>query len=287
MPSGRALLVGLAAGLLHAALLVAVALELGYEVGPTDYSFVGATWRYGGLVVVAALPVWLAVRHRVVVPLVLLVVVTGYVLGMELTPPGPTFRDVAEVERLSEPTGIVVVENGLYVVRYMVNASVWVVGFLFAGLTEYAARTSTDALPAVTSAPAWLTLQGTRQDAAVLAAALGLVHATVMVWFAVRLGVTASGGFEAVLYLYGAVGTWLLAAVPLYLLVRHGLVAPAALLSALVLFDAFAEFSASVEDPHALYFGAWFFFLGVLLVVAGVEWGLRRGEVLGWAQSLG
>jgi hypothetical protein len=287
MPSGRALLAGVAAGLLHAALLVGVALELGYEVGPTDYSVLGVTWRYGGLVVLAALPVWLAVRHRVVVPLVVVVVVTGYVLGMELTPPGPTFRDVAEVERLSEPTGVVVVENGLYVVRYMVNASVWVVGLLFAGLVEYAVRRTTGGLPAVTAAPAWLPVQGSRQDAAVLAAALGLVHAAVMVSFAVRIGVTGSSGFEPLLYVYGTVGTWLLAAVPLYLLVRHGLVAPAALLTALVLFDAFAEFSASVEDPHVLYFGAWFFFLGVLLVVAGVEWGLRRAEFVGWAQSIG
>ena len=32
---------------------------------------------------------------------------------MELTPPEPTFRDVAERERLDELTGIIVVENGL------------------------------------------------------------------------------------------------------------------------------------------------------------------------------
>jgi hypothetical protein len=71
---------------------------------------------------------------------------------------------------------------------------------------------------------------------------------------------------------------WLLAAVPLYLLVRQLLVGPAALLAVLVLLDVRAEFTASVEDPHALYFGGWFLLLGVLLVVAGLEYGLRRLE---------
>ena len=40
-----------------------------------------------------------------------------------------------------------------------------------------------------------------------------------------------------------------------------------------------AEFTASVEDPHALYFGGWFFYLGILLIVAGIEYGLRRLDV--------
>lgn len=101
-----------------------------------------------------------------------------------------------------------------------------------------------------------------------------------MVWFAVRLGVTISGGFEWVLYLFGAVGMWVLAAVPLYLLVRHQVVMPAMLLTLFVLLDVRAEFTAGVEDPHALYFGAWFLYLGVLLVVAGVEYGLRRLNVI-------
>lgn len=270
----------LVAGLVHAAVLLTVAVSLGYSVGPANYPPVGLLWRYGGLVLVAAVPVWLAVRYRLVAPLVALVLVTGYVLGMELTPPGPTFRDLAELEGLPEPTGIVVVENGLYVVRYMVNASVWTVGFLLVGLVEYVVRTAWRVLPS--AAPVrWLSAPASRRRAGTVAAAGGLLHAAVMTWFAARLGVSVSGGFEPWLFLFGVVGMWLLAAVPIYLLVRQLLVGPAALLALLVLFDARAEFTASVEDPHALYFGGWFLFLAVLLVVAGVEYGLHRLDLSG------
>jgi len=133
MPSGRPLLISLFVGAAHAVGLLSVAHGLGYAVGPAAYTAVGLGWRSGGLAVVAALPVWLALRSR-------LVATTSYVLGVELTPPGPTFRDVAELERLAEPTGITVVENGLYIVRSMTNASVWTVCFLVIGLFEYGLR---------------------------------------------------------------------------------------------------------------------------------------------------
>jgi hypothetical protein len=243
------------------------------------------SWRYGGLIVVAAIPVWLALRYTLVTPLCALVLTTGYVLGMELSPPGPTFTDVAELERLSEPTGIMVVENGLYIVRYMINASVWTVGFVFVGLVEYVSRRSWDWLPVPTPVE-WVTSPASRQQATTIATVGGLLHAGVMVWFAARLGVTATGGFELLLYLFSTVGMWLLAAVPLYLLVRHRLVSPATLLTVFVLNDARAEFVASVDDPHVFYFGAWFVFLGVILIAAGVELGLRRLVLLERVQSL-
>jgi hypothetical protein len=279
MPSSRNVAVSLLLGLSHAGVLLLVAARLGYAVGPGEYSLVGMSWRYGGLVVVAALPVWLALRFTLITPLCALLVTSGYVLGMELSPPGPTFRDVAELERLAEPTGIVVVENGLYSVRYMLNASVWTVGFVFLGLIEYTVRLDWDWLPSVPTPAERATIPASRQQAATIATAGGLLHAGVMVWFAVRLGVSATGGFELVLYLFSAVGMWLLAAVPLYFLVRHRLVSPATLLAVFVLIDARAEFVASVDDPHAFYFGAWFVFLGVVLVAAGVELGGRRLEV--------
>jgi hypothetical protein len=275
MPSTRAVLGSVLVGIVHAVVLLSVAIDLGYAVGPAEYSVVGALWRYGGLVVVAALPVWLAVRYRVVTPLLALVVTTGYVLGMELTPPGPTFRDVAELERLDSPTGIIVVENGLYIVRYMVNASVWTVGFLFLGLVEYTVRTIWTWLPAVPRSIPGLSIPASRERAVGIAAVGGMLHAVVMVWFAHRLGVTMSGGSDLVLYLFGVVGMVVLAGVPLYLLVRHRLVAPATALTAFVLLDARAEFTAGVDGPHALYFGGWFFYLGIILVVAAVEYGLR------------
>lgn len=279
MPSKRALLLSFVIGLLHAVGLLFVALELGYSVGPAEHSILGLTWRYGGLVVVAAIPVWLAVRYRIVVPFVALVLTTGYVLGMEFTPPGPTFRDVAELERLEEPTGIMVVENGLYIVRYMVNASVWTVGFLILGLIEYTVRSIWEWVPAVPTL-SWLSIPSSRRTAVIIATGGGLLHTVVMTWFAFRLGVTASGGFEWLLYVFSIGGMVVLAFVPLYLLVRHRLVTPAALLAVFILLDVWAEFTASVEDPHALYFGGWFFYLGILLVAGGIEYGLRRLDVI-------
>ena len=280
MPSRRAVGFSLAIGVIHAAGVLLVALSLGYSIGPSQYSLGGLLWRYGGLVVVAAIPVWLAVRFRLITPVVALVLTTAYVLWMELTPPGPTFRDVAELERLAEPTGILVVENGLYIVRYMVNASVWTVGFLFLGLVEYVIRNMWTRVPSISGSVPWLSIPVPRRRAIAIASVGGLLHAVVMVWYAARLGVTLSGGFEWLLYLFGAGGMWVLAAVPLYLLVRHCLIAPAALLTVFILIDVQAAFTASVEDPHALYFGGWFLYLGILLIVAGIEYGLRRLDVL-------
>jgi hypothetical protein len=97
-----------------------------------------------------------------------------------------------------------------------------------------------------------------------------------MGWFVVRLGVTATGGLGLLLYLFSTAGMWLLAAVALYLLVRHRLVFPVTLLTMCVLMDASAETVASVEDSHALSFGAWFAFVGVGLITAGVGIGGRR-----------
>lgn len=276
MRASRRIGVCLAAGLLHAVGLLFVALDLGYAIGPSAYTPIGALWRYGGLVVVAAVPVWVALRYRLATPLAVLVLTTGYVLGLELSPPGPTFRDVAELERLAEPTGITVVEDGLYIVRYMINASVWTVGFLFLGLVEYAVRTRWDRLPAVRSPPGWLAIPTTSRRAAAVSSAGGLLHAFVMGWFAYRLGVSVSDGFGPLLYLYGALGMWLLASVPIYLLLRHRLLSPMGLLTGFVLFDVQAAFSATVESPHALYFGGWFVLLGVLLAAGGIEYGIRR-----------
>lgn len=282
MPSLRTVLFSVLVGIVHAATLLAVAMHLGYSVGPSHYTAVGAAWRYTGLVVVAAVPVALAVRYRIVAPLAALLLTTGYVLGMELTPPGPTFHDVAELEpSVQGPTGITVVENGLYVVRYMINASVWTVGFLLLGVVEYAVRTAWEALPSVREPPRWLPIPASRRRAAAVAAGFGLLHAGVMAWFASRLGVSVSGGGAWALYLFGTAGMWLLAAVPVHLLVRRRLVSPALTLAFLVLSDVRSEFTAGVEDPHALYFGAWFAFLAVILVVAGVEYGLRRVDISG------
>ena len=266
----------LLAGLIHAAALLGVALYLGYSLGPSEYSIFGMAWRYAGLVVVAIIPVWFAVRYRIVLPLVALALTTGYVLGMELIAPGPTFRDVAELEHLDEPIGIVVVENGLYIVRYMLNASIWTVGFLFLGVIEYTVRTCWGWLPSVSSPSSSIQLPVSRRQAAFLATIGGVFHAIVMLWFSLRLGLAFSGSYGWVLYVVSTGGMWILAAIPLYLLFRRQLISPAMLLTVFILLDVWSDFTASVDDLHALYFGAWCVSLAILLVAAGLEYGLRR-----------
>lgn len=279
MPSIRSILISLLIGLVHAGTLIAVALTLGYSIVPSEYTILGLGWRYGGLAVVAAVPVWLVLRYRIIAPLIALILTSGYVVGMELTPPGPTFRDVAELERLGEPTGILVVENGLYIVRYMLNASVWTVGFLFLGLIEYTVRTGWKRLPTVPSPSPLILLPASRGQALRIATVGGVLHTVVMLWFALRLGLSVSGEFGWLLYLSSTIGMWILAAVPLYLLVRHLVVAPATVLTVFILLNVQSEFTAGPDDPHALYFGAWFFYFGLLLIVAGIEVGLRRLQI--------
>ena len=66
MPSIRSILVSSLVGLVHAGTLIGVALTLGYSIGPSEYTSFGVGWRYGGLVVVAAVPVWLVLRSRII-----------------------------------------------------------------------------------------------------------------------------------------------------------------------------------------------------------------------------
>lgn len=266
MPSRRILAASALVGVGHAAALLGLALVLGYPVGPDHYGPVGLLWRYGGLVLVAAVPTALLFRYGLVSPAAALAVTAGGVALLELSPPGPTF------ERLGTA---LVVEDGLYVVRYMVNATVWLCGYLLVGLVEYAVRREHPRLPGVEPVP-WLPVPASRRRATSVASAVGLLHAVVMTWFAARLGVTVSGMPDWPLFLFGAGGMWVVAAVPAYLLLARRLVAPATLLAALVLWDARTELGASVEDAHALYFGGWFLVLALVLVAAGVEYALRR-----------
>jgi hypothetical protein len=111
-----------------------------------------------------------------------------------------------------------------------------------------------------------------------------VVVAAVPLWLVLRYRIIApllalAGEFGWLLYVSSTLGMWILAAVPLYLLVRHLVVTPATVLTAFILLDVWAEFTASPADPHALYFGVWFLYLSLLLIVAGIEIGLRRLQI--------
>jgi len=274
MSSTRRVLLSLGLGVLYALGLFVLASRLGYAVGPSEHSLIEFGWHYGGLVAAAAFPIWSALRYRLLTPLVALIAVTGYVVGMELLAPGPTFHDIAELEGLAEPTGIIVVENGLYVVRYASYASVWLVGFAGLAVLEGTARTTWTRLPSPPEQP--LRLVGGRQHTRLIAVASGLVYVVVMTWFAVRLNVVLAGGRTLLLYAFGGVGMWALGSLPLYFLGRYRLFAPLALATLFTFADVAAEFTASVESPHALYFGGWFLPLGLIFLAGGLEAVIRR-----------
>lgn len=265
----RSMLLVMTAGVCHAALIIGVALRFGYDVGPSAYTPGDVVWRYGGLIVLGALPVWLAVKGRLLVPLTVVAVFAGFALFMELTPPDPTFRDVAELEGVDGPTGYTVVENGLYLVKYTSAWYVWTAGAIVGGLWEHVVRTRSTWLPN----PRWNILFCDDVDNALLiAAAAGGVHA------AASLGYAWGGGMldTPILVAWAVVGSVSTMAIPVYVLIRYDLSWPTAVAVVFVLNSVHSQQYAGPADPHALYVGGWFVFVGLSLVVGTVEYGLRR-----------
>lgn len=267
-------------GLVHAAVVVVVAAQYGWDFGPiiANRALPPSTlvWRYGGLVLLGAVPAWLALSDRLVSPLLVVAVLAGYAIGMEITPPDPTFMDVAEIEPgIDEPTGHTVVQDGLYVIKYTEAWYVWFVGAVLAGLWEHVARARSGRVP---DPGGWSRLSGisritSREGAVRIALAAGGLHAAASLGYATGWGIAGS----IPLFVWGLVGGVALLAVPTYLLVRYGLVWPLPVAIVLFLNSVHSQaYVAGPGDPHALYVGAWFFFLGLPLLVAGGEFGARK-----------
>lgn len=266
----RHALVALLVGVGHAAVVLGVALEYGYDVGPAAYSVGGVLWRYGGLVALGAVPAWLALDARLVTPALLVGALAGLALYAELTPPPPVFRDVAELEpSVDGPTGITVVENGLYLVKYLRAWYVWTASAALVGFWESVVRNRFRWLRP--PARAWDPPSTTR-SALLVAAAAGLVHAAASLGFGSVQGLNAS----LAMWVWMGVGGVLLLALPAVLLVRHDIATPMAVATLSLVNSVHSQQYAGPGDPHALYLGAWFVFLGVALVPGGVEYGIRR-----------
>jgi hypothetical protein len=263
-------LVALLVGIVHAAVVLGVALHYGYDVGPSAYSVEGVLWRYGGLVALGALAAWLALEARLVVPLVLVSLLAGLALHAELTPPDPVFRDVAELEpSIDEPTGFTVVENGLYLVKYLSAWYVWTAGAALAGMWEYLVRSRRGWLPAPTRK--WA-VAATLRTGVLVAAGAGAIHAAASLGFGFTRGIDA----PPLLWLWMGVGGVLLMAAPAYLLVRRDLVTPMGVAVLMLVNSVHSQQYAGPGDPHALYLWGWFVFLGIALLPGGIEYGIRR-----------
>lgn len=263
---GMALLVGVA----HAALVVGVGLRYGYNIGPSAYPPQIVLWRYGGLVVLGGVPIWLALKDRLILPVALVTLLAGLAFYAELTPPAPTFQDVADLEpSIDGPTGITVVENGLYLVKYTSAWYVWTVGALFAGAWEHVVRTRQAWLPAPHLDINILT---DRARSLWVGACAGGIHALASVLFGWRLGMAD----DPLGIAWALAGGVLFLGVPTYLLVRHDLVWPTAIATILFLNSIHSQQHTGPSDPHALYVFGWFVFLAIALVPGLIEYMLRR-----------
>ncbi|MEY7851440.1 hypothetical protein AB7C87_19825 [Natrarchaeobius sp. A-rgal3] len=263
--------IAVAVGIAHATLLVGVALRLGYDTGPTLAAPLESIVRYGGLIALGAVPVWLALEDRLVVPLVVVGVLVGLALYWELTPPAPTFQDVAEIEpAIDEPTGHTVVSDGLYLTHYVSAWYAWLAGAVLAGFWEHVVRARTRWLPD----PAHnLPIPSDRRGAGILAVIAGLVHTLASLGIASSWGMTGPSG----IYVWGALGGVVAFAVPTYLLLRHDLALPTAVAVVLFVNSVHSQqYVSGPGDPHVLYVGAWFVFLGIALFVGALEYGLDR-----------
>lgn len=258
-----ALLLAILVGVAHAAAIYWVALSLGYPVGLADYGVAGLLWRYGGLAVAGAIPTYLLVRYRVVAPTLALLGVAGYVVGAELAPPGPVFETVH---------GVLVVEDGLYAVKYARSWYAWAALSAFAGVAEYGARGSLSLLPAPPVLVGGRELPLTREPALAAAGSLGLVHAAAIVPYAFAVHVS---NLTPPVVAWIALGAVALAGAVGYLLVRHRLQAPFALFVLNLLAVLRADFRPAVDGPVPLYVVGWSAFLGVFLAAGAVEYGLR------------
>jgi uncharacterized membrane protein len=254
--------VAVVAGVLHAALVVDTALQYGYDVGPSAYPPHMLGWRYGGLVVLGALPVWLALRYRLVVPLALVVLLGGTAFYAEVTPPHATFSQVGD---------FTVVEDGLHLVKYAAAWYVWTVGALLVACWEVVVRDTLSVLPTSRSVP-MLAVPLEHRRALRVAAGLGCLHALATLGFAWNLGL----GDDPLAAVWVLVGGVLLVGTPVYLLVRERLLAPTAFVTLLFVQAVRAQQAPTPADPHALYAMGWFVYLGVVLVVAGAEYGLGQ-----------
>ncbi|MDG5776242.1 hypothetical protein VB773_08370 [Haloarculaceae archaeon H-GB2-1] len=252
--------VALTVGIVHAAVVVGTNLHYGYDVGPGAYPPFMILWRYGGLVVLGAVPVWFALRYRLVVPLVLVALLGGSAFYAEVTPPHATFSQLG---------GHTIVEDGLHLVKYAAAWYVWTVGALLVGCWEVVARRSGDVVPPSRPVP-WLNEPMDQRRALAVAVVLGALHSVANVVFAWNLGLADDPLGVA----WGLLGGLLLAGVPVFLLLRAGLLSPTALVAFVFVTTVHAQQAPTPADPHALYLLAWFVPLGIALVFAALEYGL-------------
>lgn len=272
----RAMAVALVIGVVHAAAVAALVRWLDYPLDALEHAPGGPVGALLGLTLLLAIPTFVAVRHGLVTPLLAAVLEAAWAVGREFATAGPEF---------SELGGYTIVIGPRYVDAYVETWYVWLLAFLLLGLVEYVVRVEFDRLPSprVDVRLEWL-LGRDREAGLRVAAVLGVAHAAVFLLLAAESGYFVPGGFLPSPWYVGlgvlawsVVGLVAIGGVAGFLLGRWGLVAPTVALAWLVRETGWIQQLPLPDDALPVYFLGWFFFAGVLMVVGGVEYALRRG----------
>lgn len=270
----RALAVALLVGAAHAAGVAALVASLDYPVDSLAGAPGGTAGALLGLAALLGVPTFLLVRYRLAVPLGVAAVGAGWPVYRELTTPAPEFSTLG---------GYTVVHGTRYLDGYVDAWYVWLFAYLLVGLAEHVVRTDLDRLPdPVRDGRLDRLFRGDARSARRMALAVGAGHAAVFLWLAADWGYFAPNGYLPSPWYAGlAVLAWtvlglaLVGGVPAFLLVRVRLVLPTVGLAWLVRQTGWTQTLPLPDDSLPIYFLGWFFFAGLLLAAAGVEYGLR------------
>ncbi|MFB6354041.1 MAG: hypothetical protein ABEJ92_08135 [Halobacteriales archaeon] len=268
----RALAVAVAVGLVHAAAIAALVARLDYPVDALATAPGGRVGALVGLVALVAVPAFVAVRGRLLLPLAAVVLVAGRSVGLALTTPPPEFSTLG---------GHLVVHGPRYVDGYVDAWYVWLFAALLLGLAESVARVDHDRL-AAPARSAWLD-RGLDGDGRLAFVAVGVAHAGVFLGLAADWGYFAPGGFLPAPWYVGLgvlgwtlLGLVAIGGVPALLLARWRLVTPTVGLAWLAWRTRWLQQLPLPDDPLPVYFLGWFVFAGALAGLGGLEYAGRR-----------
>jgi hypothetical protein len=262
-------------GLGHAVAVVAVVTRLDYPVDTLGNVPGGVVGAVAGLVAVAAVPTWMLLRYRLVLPALAAVAGVAWPIYRSMTSPPPEFSTLG---------GHTVVHGPRFVDAYVDAWYVWTFAYLLVGLAEAVARLDSEWLPSVRRADALDRLRARDAGSALrVAAVVGVVNVAVFLLLAADWGYFAPGAFLPSPWYVGlAVLVWtvcgLLAVggVTAYLLVRWRLLTPTLAFGWLVRQIGWLQNMPAPDDPLPLYFVGWFGYVGAALLLGGAEAFLRR-----------
>lgn len=274
-------------GGIHAAAIAGVVARLDYPVKTFEYVPGGVPGAAIGLVAVVAVPAFVVLRYRLVLPIVAAVAGVVWPVYQELTTPAPEFSTLG---------GYTIIDGTRYVDAYVNGWYVWLLAYLLVGLAEYVVRSDHEWLSSpVRTERLEQWVRRAHLPAIRLATVVAVAHVAVFLLLASDSGYFAPDGFLPSPWYVGlgvlawtVLGLLAVGGLPTYLLVRTRLVAPTVVFAWLVRETGWVQNIPLPDDSLPVYFIGWFFFAGILLAVGGVEYGLRlAGQWSGYRPTTG